>query len=124
LPRETFSAGFRGGSNGARALGNRSIVCDPRNASMKEHLNSRIKHREGFRPFAPSVLEERAGGGLKCRISVRSHDMSGETRTTGAGAGDHACRRDGAPADREQGLNPIFWGLINAFEKRPACRWC
>jgi carbamoyltransferase len=45
---------------GPRALGNRSIVCDPRQAAMKDHLNHRIKHRESFRPFAPSVLEERA----------------------------------------------------------------
>jgi carbamoyltransferase len=43
---------------GPRALGNRSIVCDPRRADMKELLNSKIKRRESFRPFAPSVLEE------------------------------------------------------------------
>lgn len=43
---------------GPRALGNRSIVCDPRRADMKEILNSKIKRRESFRPFAPSVLEE------------------------------------------------------------------
>lgn len=45
---------------GPRALGNRSIVCDPRNPQMKDILNSRTKRREGFRPFAPSVLAERA----------------------------------------------------------------
>jgi carbamoyltransferase len=44
---------------GPRALGNRSIVVDPRRADMKEILNDRIKKREPFRPFAPSVLEER-----------------------------------------------------------------
>ena len=43
---------------GPRALGNRSIVCDPRRADMKEILNAKIKRRESFRPFAPSVLEE------------------------------------------------------------------
>ena len=42
---------------GPRALGNRSILADPRPADMKERLNSQIKHREGFRPFAPSCLE-------------------------------------------------------------------
>lgn len=46
---------------GPRALGNRSIVCDPRRRDMKDILNSRIKHREPFRPFAPSVLEEKTG---------------------------------------------------------------
>ena len=43
---------------GPRALGNRSIVCDPRRADMKAILNAKIKRRESFRPFAPSVLEE------------------------------------------------------------------
>jgi carbamoyltransferase len=46
---------------GPRALGNRSIVCDPRRADMKDILNSRIKHREPFRPFAPSILSEKTG---------------------------------------------------------------
>ena len=43
---------------GPRALGNRSILCDPRRADMKDILNAKIKRRESFRPFAPSVLEE------------------------------------------------------------------
>ena len=43
---------------GPRALGNRSIVCDPRRADMKAILNAKIKRRESFRPFAPSVLDE------------------------------------------------------------------
>jgi carbamoyltransferase len=46
---------------GPRALGNRSIVADPRRADMKEILNRRIKHREIFRPFAPSILAEATG---------------------------------------------------------------
>ena len=46
---------------GPRALGNRSILVDPRRAEMKDLLNARIKHREPFRPFAPSVLERATG---------------------------------------------------------------
>lgn len=46
---------------GPRALGNRSIVVDPRRADMKDILNERIKKREPFRPFAPSILEEHVG---------------------------------------------------------------
>lgn len=46
---------------GPRALGNRSIVADPRRADIKEILNRRIKHREIFRPFAPSILAEATG---------------------------------------------------------------
>jgi carbamoyltransferase len=50
---------FQGGMEfGPRALGDRSIVADPRRADMKDILNVRIKHRETYRPFAPSVLEE------------------------------------------------------------------
>tara|TARA_B110000503_G_C7124356_1_gene403908 strand:+ start:181 stop:1908 length:1728 start_codon:yes stop_codon:yes gene_type:complete len=43
---------------GPRALGNRSILADPRNPNMKNIINSKIKRRESFRPFAPSILEE------------------------------------------------------------------
>jgi carbamoyltransferase len=46
---------------GPRALGNRSILCDPRRADMKGILNAKIKRRESFRPFAPSVLQEAVG---------------------------------------------------------------
>jgi carbamoyltransferase len=46
---------------GPRALGNRSIVADPRREDMKDILNARIKHREPFRPFAPSILAEATG---------------------------------------------------------------
>jgi carbamoyltransferase len=46
---------------GPRALGNRSIVADPRRPDMKDVLNARIKHREPFRPFAPSILAEATG---------------------------------------------------------------
>jgi len=53
---------FQGRSEwGPRALGNRSIVVDPRRHDMKDILNERIKRREPFRPFAPSILEEKSG---------------------------------------------------------------
>lgn len=53
---------FQGRSEiGPRALGNRSILADPRRADMKDIINARIKHREAFRPFAPIVLEELQG---------------------------------------------------------------
>jgi carbamoyltransferase len=52
---------FQGRSEwGPRALGNRSILADPRNPEMKDIVNSKIKFREPYRPFAPSVLAERA----------------------------------------------------------------
>jgi carbamoyltransferase len=46
---------------GPRALGNRSILADPRRAEMKDVLNDRIKKRESFRPFAPAILAEQVG---------------------------------------------------------------
>lgn len=50
---------FQGGSEfGQRALGNRSILADPSRPEMKAYINAAVKYREGFRPFAPSVLEE------------------------------------------------------------------
>jgi carbamoyltransferase len=52
---------FDGGSElGPRALGHRSMICDPRPGTAKDHINSQIKKREHFRPFAPMVLEEHA----------------------------------------------------------------
>ncbi|MGE3528216.1 MAG: carbamoyltransferase [Methyloceanibacter sp.] len=61
LAGENVVGWFQGGSEfGPRALGNRSILADPRKAAMKDLLNARVKHRQAFRPFAPIVLAERA----------------------------------------------------------------
>jgi carbamoyltransferase len=61
LARGKIVARFVGRSEfGPRALGNRSILADPRHAGMRDVLNARIKHRENFRPFAPACLRERA----------------------------------------------------------------
>lgn len=54
-------AWFQGASEfGPRALGNRSILADPRRQQMKDHINANVKYREDFRPFAPAVLYEKA----------------------------------------------------------------
>ena len=59
LTEENVVGWFQGRMEwGPRALGNRSILADPRNSEMQKKLNLKIKFREGFRPFAPSVLEE------------------------------------------------------------------
>ncbi len=50
---------------GPRALGNRSIIGDPRNPAMQKKLNLKIKYREGFRPFAPAVMEEEIGNAFE-----------------------------------------------------------
>lgn len=59
LNSEKIIGWFQGGSEiGPRALGNRSILADPRNVDMKDIINSKVKFRESFRPFAPVVLKE------------------------------------------------------------------
>jgi len=73
-------AWFQGGSEwGPRALGNRSIIADPRNAEIKDRINAKTKLREKFRPFAPSFLPEHVnkwfdnyGGGSEYMGSVYS----------------------------------------------------
>jgi carbamoyltransferase len=51
---------------GPRALGNRSILADPRNPTMQRTLNLRVKHRESFRPFAPAILAEDVSEWFEC----------------------------------------------------------
>ncbi len=62
LAEGNIIAVFGGGSeSGRRALGNRSILADPRNPNMKDIINEKVKHRQWFRPFAPSILFEKVG---------------------------------------------------------------
>lgn len=56
----------RGSELGPRVLGHRSILCDPRKIEIKDKLNLQIKHRESFRPFAPSCLLEKSSEYFKC----------------------------------------------------------
>jgi carbamoyltransferase len=104
---------------GPRALGNRSIVVDPRRAEMKDILNRRIKHREIFRPFAPSILEERTGDYFTqthpSPFMLMTYAVRPEKRDT-IPAPTHV---DGTgrlqTVSREQ--NPLYWQLIKEFEK-------
>lgn len=109
---------FQGRSEwGPRALGNRSILADPRRAEMKETLNKRIKHRETFRPFAPSILEESVGEyfeqthpspfmtfAYKVRASKRSV-IPAPTHVDGTGR-LQTVNRDS---------HPLYWKLLRAF---------
>jgi carbamoyltransferase len=59
LMDENIVSVYGGGSeSGRRALGNRSILADPRNPNMKDIVNEKVKHRQWFRPFAPSIMRE------------------------------------------------------------------
>ena len=86
---------------GPRALGNRSILADPRRKDMKDILNSRIKYREPFRPFCPSILEESVGEFFEIdypspfmvmAYKIRPDSASGSRPSPMAMARD-ACRR-------------------------------
>ena len=104
---------------GPRALGNRSIVVDPRRPEMKDILNQRIKHREVFRPFAPSILEERVGDyftqSYPSPFMLMTYPVRPEKREV-IPAPTHV---DGTgrlqTVNREQ--NPLYWQLIKEFEK-------
>jgi carbamoyltransferase len=104
---------------GPRALGNRSIVADPRRPEMKEILNQRIKHREIFRPFAPSILAESTGEWFEkshpspfmtLAYSVRPEKrekIPAPTHVDGTGRLQTVTRD----------ANPRYWSLIKAFEQ-------
>jgi carbamoyltransferase len=104
---------------GPRALGNRSIVADPRRREMKEILNQRIKHREIFRPFAPSILAEATtewfekshpSPFMTLAYSVRPEKrekIPAPTHVDGTGRLQTVTRE----------ANPRYWSLIKAFEQ-------
>ena len=104
---------------GPRALGNRSIVVDPRRADMKDILNSRIKHREPFRPFAPSILEERVGDYFAQTHPSPFMLMTYEVRDDKRGAIPAPTHVDGTGRVQtvSQEQNPLYWRLIREFEK-------
>jgi carbamoyltransferase len=104
---------------GPRALGNRSIVADPRRADMKDVLNARIKHREEFRPFAPSVLGRRTGEWFDQEypspfmvlvydvLPARRAELPAITHVDGTGRLQTV----------EREVNPRYYRLIEEFER-------
>jgi carbamoyltransferase len=77
LAKDLIVGWFQGRSEyGPRALGHRSILGNPKNSSIKERINSRIKFREEFRPFAPSVTEEASDEYFDCGIMRSSPYMT------------------------------------------------
>jgi carbamoyltransferase len=102
---------------GPRALGNRSIVADPRRPDMKDILNARIKHREMFRPFAPSVLAEATGEYFEksdpSPFMTQAYSVRPEKRET-IPAPTHV-DGTGRLQTVTQEANPRYWGLIREF---------
>ena len=102
---------------GPRALGNRSILADPRDDEMKDILNEKIKHREAFRPFAPSILEEYVSEYFDMDIpspymllvaKVKKPDkIPAVTHIDGTGRLQSVSKE----------VNPLYYDLINEFYK-------
>ena len=104
---------------GPRALGNRSINGDPRNPRMKDILNHRIKHRESFRPFAPSVTAESASEYFEldqpspfmlitCQVRQDKREVIPAVTHADGSARVQTVTRD---------ANPRYWALLKAFER-------
>jgi carbamoyltransferase len=104
---------------GPRALGNRSILVDPRRAEMKDVLNARIKRREPFRPFAPSILQERVGDYFEESypdpFMIKVYPVRAEKRAEIPAVThvDGTGRLQTVSSDQ----NPRYWQLIKAFER-------
>jgi carbamoyltransferase len=110
---------FQGRSEvGPRALGNRSILANPSLIEMKERVNNQVKHREPWRPFAPSVLEERIdryiAPPMLSPFMILAFDVLAE-RKAEIVAASHI---DGTirPQTVSKATNPRFWNLIKKFE--------
>jgi len=102
---------------GPRALGNRSILADPRREDMKDILNAKIKHRESFRPFAPSILEEYSSEYFEIDVPSpymlmvspvkKPKDIPAVTHVDGTGRVQTVSKES----------NPLYYDLINEFYK-------
>jgi carbamoyltransferase len=104
---------------GPRALGNRSIVVDPRRPEMKDVLNARIKKREPFRPFAPSILEERIAEYFEQTHPAPTMLMVYQIKPEKRAAIPAVTHVDGSgrlqTVSRE--ANPLYYNLIREFER-------
>jgi carbamoyltransferase len=102
---------------GPRALGARSILADPRRPDMKDTLNARIKFREPFRPFCPSVLAEATGkyfeSDYPSPFMVQAYKIKAEQRR----AIPAVTHEDGTGRLQtvERGVNPLYWNLLKRF---------
>jgi carbamoyltransferase len=103
---------------GPRALGNRSIVVDPRRAEMKDVLNARIKRREPFRPFAPSILLEKTREYFEKDypdpFMIKVYPIRPEKRSV-IPAVTHVDGSGRLQTVKNED-NPLYWKLIKEFE--------
>jgi carbamoyltransferase len=105
---------------GPRALGNRSIICDPGRADMKGILNSKIKRRENFRPFAPSILREHVADWFEEDDDVPFMMQVFQIREEKRKLIPAVTHVDGSGRLQtvHRQTNPRYWRLIEAFRKK------
>jgi len=103
---------------GPRALGNRSILCDPRRADMKAILNQKIKRRESFRPFAPSILRDSVNEWFETEDDVPFMMKVFQIRKEKRSLIPAVTHVDGSGRLQtvHQDTNPRYYKLIKAFE--------
>jgi carbamoyltransferase len=102
---------------GPRALGNRSILADPRGADTKQRLNDKVKHREPFRPFAPSCLVEHAGeffaSGYPSPVMLLVFDVLEHQRERVPAITHHDGTARVQTVSRDD--NPLYYEMISEF---------
>jgi carbamoyltransferase len=108
---------------GPRALGNRSLLADPRRPEMRDILNQKVKHREDFRPFAPSVMAEHADDWFEIGPRSASHEFMLFTPDVKPAQRKHipaVVHKDGSARVQlvSRKLNPRFHELISCFHAR------
>lgn len=109
---------FQGAAEwGPRALGNRSILADPRRPEMKDILNRRIKHREAFRPFAPSIIEEAAGEFFERTNPSPFMTFAYPVKAEKRGVIPAPTHVDGTARLQTvtRAANPLYWKLLRAL---------
>lgn len=104
---------------GERALGNRSILCDPRDSGMKDKVNKAVKYREAFRPFAPAILEEYAKDYFVNPVFTPYMEKALLIKPGKRNAIPAVTHADGTGRLQtvSKKINPLFWSLINEFRK-------
>ncbi|MEB3226071.1 MAG: carbamoyltransferase C-terminal domain-containing protein [Synechococcus sp.] len=105
---------------GARALGNRSLLADPRRVDMRDIINLKIKFREKFRPFAPSILEEKASEFFEINEASPFMERVLPIRADKQALIPAVTHVDGSGRLQtvRQTSNPLYWQLINTFYQR------
>ncbi len=104
---------------GPRALGNRSILADPRTRAMQDRVNLMVKERQSFRPFAPAILEEKVGEYVSGIQSSPYMLLVGRVTEKAKAAMPAVVHVDGTARVQtvSRRANPRFWTLINRFEQ-------